>query len=162
MKKALFFLALFCFSGPVAAQSLSGGGSSAQAAGTTGCIQYNAGAGVLACLTGSVASGGDLALAGNLTFVTSGTNDIGSSGGNKPRNIYVSGSVLPNSVQAGSYVQAPTVVFTKFGGAASAPGGGFGELQLIAGTNAGTCKLVAYAGTSATPAVLADNIGAGC
>jgi len=45
---------------------------------------------------------------------------------------------------------------------ASAPGAGFVKMMWVAGTNAGTCKLIAYAGTSTTPGVILDNVGAGC
>lgn len=45
---------------------------------------------------------------------------------------------------------------------ASAPGAGFAKLMFVTGTNAGTCKLIAYAGTSTTPSTVLDNIGAGC
>jgi hypothetical protein len=44
----------------------------------------------------------------------------------------------------------------------SAPGAGFGALQWVAGTTSGTCKLVALAGTSATPVTIVDNVGTGC
>src|SRR3989304_6968433 len=46
-------------------------------------------------------------------------------------------------------------------GAAVAPGAGFGMLRWEAGTNAGTLKLVAYAGTSTTGVTIVDNVGAG-
>ena len=35
-------------------------------------------------------------------------------------------------------------------------------LYVKAGTNAGSCKLVAYAGSSNTPVTIVDNVGAGC
>lgn len=44
---------------------------------------------------------------------------------------------------------------------AVAPGAGFAQLRVEAGTNAGTLKIVAYAGTSATGVTVVDNIGAG-
>lgn len=43
----------------------------------------------------------------------------------------------------------------------SAPGPGGGKVELVCGTNAGTARLVVYAGTSGTAVVLGDNIGAG-
>lgn len=42
-----------------------------------------------------------------------------------------------------------------------APGAGMAWLYLVAGTNAGTAKLIVYAGTSTTPVVVADNVGGG-
>lgn len=44
----------------------------------------------------------------------------------------------------------------------SAPGASSGKLAVVAGTKPGTCKLIMYAGTSATPKTIVDNVGAGC
>lgn len=55
-----------------------------------------------------------------------------------------------------------TGVIAAKGASFSAPGAGLGELMWVAGTNAGTCKLVGLAGTSATPTTIVDNVGAGC
>lgn len=49
----------------------------------------------------------------------------------------------------------------KIAASASAPGAGGGKVELVCGTNAGTAKLVAYAGTSGTATLILDNIGAG-
>ena len=46
--------------------------------------------------------------------------------------------------------------------AAAAPGAGYAVLKWVAGTNSGSCKLIGYAGTSATPVTIVDNIGGGC
>jgi hypothetical protein len=43
-----------------------------------------------------------------------------------------------------------------------AAGAGNVEIFTVAGTNDGTCKIEAIAGTGTTPVVLADNIGTGC
>jgi hypothetical protein len=43
----------------------------------------------------------------------------------------------------------------------SAPGAAGGKLALVCGTTAGTAALKVYAGTSATPVTIIDNIGAG-
>ena len=43
----------------------------------------------------------------------------------------------------------------------AAPGAGKALLCWEPGTTPGTAKLVAYAGTSATPTVIVDNVGAG-
>ena len=45
---------------------------------------------------------------------------------------------------------------------ATAPGAGKADLRWLAGTNMGTCKLVANAGTSATEVTIIDNVGNGC
>ncbi len=53
--------------------------------------------------------------------------------------------------------------FLKLGiGPPNAVGAGTVVLVALAGTNGGTCKIVAYAGTSTAPTTLLDNIGAGC
>lgn len=44
----------------------------------------------------------------------------------------------------------------------AAPGAGYASLKAVAGTNAGTCKIVIKAGTSTTPVTLIDNVGTGC
>ena len=44
----------------------------------------------------------------------------------------------------------------------SAPGAGNLKFAVVAGTTAGTCKIIAYAGTSSTPSTILDNIGSGC
>jgi hypothetical protein len=43
----------------------------------------------------------------------------------------------------------------------SAPGAYGAKLALVCGTNAGTAKLIIYAGTSSTPVTIVDNIGGG-
>lgn len=43
----------------------------------------------------------------------------------------------------------------------TAPGAGGAKLAVVCGTNAGTAKLVAFAGTSTTPVTILDNIGSG-
>lgn len=53
-------------------------------------------------------------------------------------------------------------VNSKMSASASAPGAGKADLRWLAGTNAGTCKLVANAGTSATEVTIIDNVGGGC
>lgn len=50
----------------------------------------------------------------------------------------------------------------KIAASGSAPGAGTAKMAFVAGTNANTCKLIAYAGTSTTPVTIVDNVGAGC
>jgi hypothetical protein len=45
--------------------------------------------------------------------------------------------------------------------AAAAPGAGFAVLKWVAGS-AGSCNLIAYAGTSTTPVTIASTVGSGC
>jgi hypothetical protein len=44
----------------------------------------------------------------------------------------------------------------------TAPGANACKFEVVAGTNAGTCKLQAICGTSTTPVPILDNIGSGC
>ncbi len=44
----------------------------------------------------------------------------------------------------------------------TAPGAAMFKMTVVAGTNSGTCKIVARAGTSATPVTVIDNVGTGC
>lgn len=50
----------------------------------------------------------------------------------------------------------------KNSGVSGAPGATWVALRVEPGTSAGTCKLVAYAGTSAFGTTVVDNVGAGC
>lgn len=51
---------------------------------------------------------------------------------------------------------------SKMTASASAPGAGKMRFEVVAGTAGGSCKLVAYAGTSTTASVVLDNVGSGC
>lgn len=53
------------------------------------------------------------------------------------------------------------VGMTKITASGSAPGAAGGKFELVCGTNAGTAKLIVYAGTSTTPVTITDNIGSG-
>jgi hypothetical protein len=72
----------------------------------------------------------------------------------------------PGAFQIGSTTAAGAaageLVQTKETASTTAPGAGFAKLEWVAGTNAGTCKLIAFAGTSNTPVTVVDNVGTGC
>lgn len=51
---------------------------------------------------------------------------------------------------------------TKVTASGTAPGAGTAKMSWVAGTNAGSCKLISYAGTSTTAVTVVDNVGAGC
>lgn len=53
------------------------------------------------------------------------------------------------------------IAMTKMVDAASAPTAGGAKLAVLCGTNAGTAKIVAYAGSSSTAVTVIDNVGAG-
>lgn len=67
--------------------------------------------------------------------------------------------VTPLTAATGS---AGEVATAKISATGTAPGAGFAKIEWVAGTNAGTCKLIAYAGTSTTPTTIVDNVGGGC
>lgn len=67
---------------------------------------------------------------------------------------------LVNGVECGR-VDAQGMSISQRTGSATAPGATVGRLTILPGTNAGTAKLVVYAGTSTTPVTIVDNIGAG-
>lgn len=68
----------------------------------------------------------------------------------------------PIAVGGGSLaVTGGALGLARMTASAAAPGAGGGKVELVCGTNAGTAKLIIYAGTSGTAAVLGDNIGSG-
>lgn len=71
--------------------------------------------------------------------------------------------IVPVQVASGSTLTLSTgqLGFSKITDPAAAVGAGGGAVFLVCGTNAGTAKLVAVAGTSATKVTIVDNIGAG-
>lgn len=54
------------------------------------------------------------------------------------------------------YQMAKTAAF------GAAPGAGLARFEVVTGTTGGSCKLQVYAGTSATPVTIIDNVGSGC
>ena len=66
------------------------------------------------------------------------------------------GAFPPATVSAGEFGA------TKIAASGVAPGAGFAKMEWVAGTAGGSCKLIAYAGTSATPVTIVDNVGTGC
>ena len=65
------------------------------------------------------------------------------------------------SIPRNTTFMADGIRMPKITSAIAAPGADMGFLRWEAGTNAGTLKLVAYAGTSTTGVTITDNIGAG-
>lgn len=59
-------------------------------------------------------------------------------------------------------LSASEVGINKTTASGSAPGAGTAKVSWVAGTNAGSCKLISYAGTSTTAVTIVDNVGAGC
>jgi hypothetical protein len=75
------------------------------------------------------------------------------------------GSLLAANLQTGGSVlltlTAGAFGMSKMTASASAPGAAGGKLELVCGTNSGSAKLIAIAGTSATAVTVIDNIGSG-
>ena len=71
---------------------------------------------------------------------------------------------LVNGVLAGFVppINGGEILMHKMLGSAVAPTAGYGKLAFVTGTTPGTCKLIAFAGTSTTSTTIVDNIGAGC
>ena len=53
------------------------------------------------------------------------------------------------------------LILPKTTPAGAGPGAGLALIQAVAGTSPGTCKIIIYAGTSATPITIVDNAGSG-
>lgn len=66
------------------------------------------------------------------------------------------------SATAPSYTGGDLFFAKQSSASGTAPGAGSIKLEVVAGTNAGTCKIIAYAGTSTTASTVLDNIGSGC
>ena len=77
-----------------------------------------------------------------------------------PANFLTTGGVSFGAA-VGATVKTGEIASAKVTAAASAPGAGFGKVAWVADTG-GACKLVAYAGTSATPTTIVSGVGAGC
>jgi hypothetical protein len=70
--------------------------------------------------------------------------------------------VAAKQIVSNDTTDANPLLLSKNAIADSAPGAGYASFKAVAGTNAGTCKIVIKAGTSATPITLIDNVGTGC
>lgn len=108
--------------------------------------------GALAGWVGMASAGGAGAV--GLTAIP-GSQPITLNCGNGGSNIFQA-----NSVEVGRF-DANGIGGAKVTAAATAPGAGLARLAFVAGTTAGTGKLVAYCGTSNTPVTIMDNVGAG-
>lgn len=72
---------------------------------------------------------------------------------------------LPQSLMVGSLTNltlaAGEVGLSKITASGTAPGAAGLKLGAVCGTNAGSAKIIAYAGTSTTPVTVIDNVGSG-
>jgi len=83
------------------------------------------------------------------------TDGAGAAGGifNVTGSLYLGSSALT--------LTSGAVGLPKMSASASAPGAAGSKLEVVCGTNAGTAKLIMYAGTSGTAVTVIDNVGAG-
>jgi hypothetical protein len=72
------------------------------------------------------------------------------------------GVQLGSNGAASANVLPGEVAYKKVAASGAAPGTGWLKIETVSGTNAGTCKLIAYAGISTTPVTIVDNVGSGC
>lgn len=124
------------------------------------CNTMNLANGVFCAMPGvSLTLGVASTVAGNLTLEGSTSGAAVLTGG-------TTGIPTSAAFQLGTTGTAITLngdlALQKTANSATAPGAGFLKLESLAGTTGGTCKVVAYAGTSTTPIVLIDNVGSGC
>lgn len=76
-------------------------------------------------------------------------------------NLFASGFGLIGA-SSGATESVGELAFAKETASGTAPAAGFFKLEAVAGTVGGTCKLIAYAGTSTTAVTVVDNVGTGC
>ena len=74
-------------------------------------------------------------------------------------------SIVTNTASiggSGATLATGEEALAKISASGSAPGAGYLKFEAVAGTNSGTCKIIAYAGTSTTPVTIVDNVGGSC
>lgn len=140
---AVLIAALFFVLGPAAliAQQLSGGGGGAVVCTSSSRSHQWNNSGVLGC------SGLEERFGGGST--------VHNSGGDAFK---IEGQLYAAS---GGNAGDGTILIQKITTSAAAPGAANARLEVVCGTNAGTAKIIAYGGTSTTPATVLDNIGSG-
>lgn len=93
---------------------------------------------------------------GNVSVITGGAeNTRFTSTGLSTVGFHMIGSATPLTLTAGA------LGMQKITASASAPGAAGVKLEAVCGTNAGTAKLIMYAGTSGTAVTVIDNVGTG-
>lgn len=107
-------------------------------------------------------------VAGGTVNRNAGINIEAQTGGTAVYGLYskhTANHLLAGNLQIGSTTQLTltqgAVGLAKITASASAPGASGSKLEVVCGTNAGTAKLIMYAGTSGTAVTVLDNVGAG-
>lgn len=100
------------------------------------------------------------------TFTLSGDNKAihwgtAASGNTEVAAEHATGSLLLGAPSTAYVWIAPRLKMNRSAASGGNPGATTGTLELVCGTNAGTAKLITYAGTSTTPITIVDNIGGG-
>jgi hypothetical protein len=88
-------------------------------------------------------------------IIGAGTTDPGAGSALASGFLSIGSSTVPTA-------SAGELVLAKISATGTAPTAGFLKFEAVAGTNAGSCKIIAYAGTSTTPVTIIDNVGSGC
>lgn len=149
-------------------------------AGVTGALTVNVNGGYVSAADSLVYSGSSATI--NINGVNMGTiaNGVVSADHTPTLNITGQGNILASGAWTHTFANSPVYrLYVNTNGGTSAlaigetqtakisasgvaPGAGFAKFSWVAGTNAGTCKLISYAGTSTTPVTIVDNVGTGC
>lgn len=74
---------------------------------------------------------------------------------------YLQGALILGTTAANITASQGSIGMAKITASASAPGAAGAKFEVVCGTNAGTAKLVMYAGTSGTAVTVTDNVGTG-
>lgn len=78
------------------------------------------------------------------------------------KNALAGSLVIGSGSPSASVLAQGELALAKESASGSAPGAGFLKIEVVAGTAGGSCKIIAYAGTSTTPVTVVDSVGGGC
>lgn len=148
----------------VTASSLTSFGASPTLAGPTITGLLTSGAMIGGSAPGStlkLTSTSNASPSGDNVQIQGGTIFFGNAtGSSNPLTVNGNGGVIIGTFAATT--STGELALIKISASGTAPGAGILKLSIVAGTNVGTCKIIAYAGTSTTPTTLLDNVGGGC
>jgi hypothetical protein len=139
---------------------LTGSATCAQLPALTGDATSSAGA----CATTLATSGVSAGTYTKLTVDAKGRATVGATAAAADLSNGVTGAdaiVLATSPAIATPTITGPVVVPKGTASGTNPGAANTKLEVVCGTNAGTAKLIMYAGTSATPVTIVDNVGSG-
>lgn len=132
---------------------------------TSGGVQFTSGSGVVAYITPSGSTNfqiGTTSAHAICMFTNNGACGLTLASGGGTTMIGASAATGNFTVGASALTLTTGAIgLSKMTASASAPGAAGGKMEFVCGTNAGSAKLVIYAGTSGTAVTVVDNIGAG-